>query len=193
MQLALQRATLVRAAARPSNLSAPRGCVAVRRPSHRLVTRILVIAAVVIATLAAAGVGALAWADGAAEGKLPAGSKVSGVDVGGLTRDEALERAQRRVSARIARPVNVQLGAIRYTLTPEQAGVKVDPADAVAQGLRRRARGLVHRARLAQDLRQEGRPRPAGARRRRPRRRSALHRPHREEAVAASRSMPRSS
>ena len=81
------------------------------------VTRIAVIAAVILATLAAASLGALAWADGSAAGKLPAGAKVSGVDLGGLTRAQALERANRRVAALIALPVYVQLGDRTYTLT----------------------------------------------------------------------------
>jgi lipoprotein-anchoring transpeptidase ErfK/SrfK len=89
-------------------------------------TRIAIIVAVVLATLAAASVGALAWADGSASGKLPAGAKISGVDVGGLTKADAIERANRRVAALILRPVHVQLGAVRYTLTPQQANVRVD-------------------------------------------------------------------
>ncbi len=89
-------------------------------------TRIAIIVAVVLATLAAASVGALAWADGSAAEKLPAGAKISGVDVGGLTKADAIERANRRVAALILRPVHVQLGAVRYTLTPQQANVRVE-------------------------------------------------------------------
>jgi lipoprotein-anchoring transpeptidase ErfK/SrfK len=90
------------------------------------VTRIAIIAAVVLATLAAASVGALAWADSSSSSKLPEGAKVSGVDVGGLTKAEALERANRRVAALITRPVHVELGDKTYTLTAAQAHVKVD-------------------------------------------------------------------
>ena len=96
-------------------------------------TRIAIIVAVVLATLAAASVGALAWADGSAADKLPAGAKVSGVDVGGLTKEEALYRARRRVAALIARPVHVRLGDKRYTLTAEQAKVHVDIARPVTR------------------------------------------------------------
>jgi len=95
--------------------------------------RIIIIVAVVLATLAAASVGALAWADSSAEGKLPAGARVEGVDVGGLTRAAALERAKIRAGAAIARPVSVQLGSRRYTLPAEKAGVQIDPSDAVEQ------------------------------------------------------------
>ena len=94
-------------------------------------TRIAIIVAVVFATLAAASVGALAVADGSAEGKLPAGAQVSGVDVGGLTRAQALERADSRATALIARPVSVQLGSKRYTLAADKAGVQIDAGDAV--------------------------------------------------------------
>jgi len=88
--------------------------------------RIAIIVAVVLATLAAASVGALALASGTVAGKLPEGSKISGVAVGGLTKDEALALANRRVAALITRPVYVQLGEKRYTLTAQQANVKVD-------------------------------------------------------------------
>ena len=94
-------------------------------------TRLVLIAAVVLATLAAASVGALAWADGSSADKLPAGARVAGVSVEGLTREQALERTGRRVGALIARPVHVQLGAIRYTLTPEQASVRFDLETAI--------------------------------------------------------------
>jgi lipoprotein-anchoring transpeptidase ErfK/SrfK len=90
------------------------------------VTRIAIIAAVVLATLAAASVGALAWADSSSSAKLPEGAKVSGVDVGGMTKDEALARANRRVVALISRPVHVTLRDKTYTLTAAQAHVRVD-------------------------------------------------------------------
>jgi lipoprotein-anchoring transpeptidase ErfK/SrfK len=95
------------------------------------VTRIALIFAVVLATLAAAGVGALAWADGSTASKLPAGARVAGIDVGGLTRAAALARTQRRVGALIERPVTVELGDRRYTLTPRQAHVRLDLRSAV--------------------------------------------------------------
>jgi lipoprotein-anchoring transpeptidase ErfK/SrfK len=98
-------------------------------------TRIAIIFAVVLATLAAAGVGALAWASGSAAGKLPEGARISNVDVGGLTRQAAIARADRRVAALITRPVSVKLGDKTYTLTAQQAGVRVDvrrPIDRLA-------------------------------------------------------------
>jgi len=94
-------------------------------------TRIALITVALLIALAGGSVGALAWADGSASGQLPAGAKVGGVDVGGLTRDKAIERAQSRVQALVARPAYVGLGEKRYTLTPDEAGVRVDVATAV--------------------------------------------------------------
>ena len=96
-----------------------------------LVTRIAIIAALALAFLAAAGIGALAWADASSDEQLPAGARVAGVDVGGLTREQALERARGQVAALITRPAHVQLGERRYTLSAAQAGVRVDPGGAV--------------------------------------------------------------
>jgi hypothetical protein len=94
-------------------------------------TRIALITVALLVALAGGSVGALAWADGSASGKLPAGARVGGVDVGGLTQEDAIQHAQLRVRALIARPAYVQLGGTRYTITPAQAGVRVDVATAV--------------------------------------------------------------
>jgi lipoprotein-anchoring transpeptidase ErfK/SrfK len=95
------------------------------------VTRIAVIAALVLALLVAAGMGALAVADGSSSEKLPPGAKVGGIEVGGLTRAQALERARTRVTGLITRPAHVQLADRRYTLTAARAGVALDPRAAV--------------------------------------------------------------
>lgn len=94
-------------------------------------TRIALITVVLLVVLAGGSVGALAMADGSASGTLPAGARVGGVDVGGLTQQEAIDRAQDRVRSAIARPAYVGLGEKRYTLTPAEAGVRVDVQTAV--------------------------------------------------------------
>ena len=123
-------------------------------------TRIVLITVGLLVALAAGSIGALAWADDSASSQLPAGTRVGGVDVGGLTQEEALERARGRVSALIARPAYVQLGERRYTLTPDEAGVRIDVQSAVrrayAEGregsfLSRGWRKLTG-AKLAQDV-----------------------------------------
>jgi lipoprotein-anchoring transpeptidase ErfK/SrfK len=95
------------------------------------VTRIALIAAVALALITAVGMGALAWADGSHAEQLPAGARVAGVDVGGLTREEALQRARSRITALIARPAHVQVGDRRYTISAAQASVRVDPRRAI--------------------------------------------------------------
>lgn len=97
----------------------------------RFVTRIALITAVALAMFTGAALGALAWADARSAERLPAGARVAGVDVGGLTREQALERARSRIAALIARPAHVQLGERRYTITPDQARVRADPRGAI--------------------------------------------------------------
>ena len=94
-------------------------------------TRIALITVALLVVLAAGSVGALAMADGSASGTLPTGTRVGNVDVGGLTQQEAIARAQDRVRSAIARPAYVGLGEKRYTLTPAEAGVRVDVQTAV--------------------------------------------------------------
>jgi lipoprotein-anchoring transpeptidase ErfK/SrfK len=95
------------------------------------VNRIALIALVAPAVLAAVGTGALAATAASGAEQLPKGASVAGVDIGGLTRDQALARAHAGVTALIARPVHVDISGHRYTLTPEQAAVRIDPAAAV--------------------------------------------------------------
>lgn len=94
-------------------------------------THIALIAAVALAVVALAGFGALAWADASSGQLLAQGARVAGVDVGGLTRAQALERARTRVTTLIARPAHVRLGERRYTISPAQAAVRVDPRPAI--------------------------------------------------------------
>src|SRR5918997_1996797 len=94
-------------------------------------TRIALITVALLVALAAGSIGALAWADGSASGTLPEGTRVGGVDVAGLTEQEAVARAQDRVRAAIARPAYVGLGEKRYTLTAAEAGVRIDVDAAV--------------------------------------------------------------
>ena len=101
------------------------------RNARTLMTRIALITAALLVVLAAGSVGALAWADGSSSETLPTGTRVGGVEVGGLTQAEAVKRAQDRVRAAIARPAYVGLGEKRYTLTPAEAGVRVDVETAV--------------------------------------------------------------
>ncbi len=96
-------------------------------------TRIALITVALLIALAGGSLGALAFADSSASGQLAPGTRVGGVDVGGLTQEEAIARAQGRVQSSIARPAYVRLLGTekRYTLTPAEAGVSIDVRTAV--------------------------------------------------------------
>src|SRR4051794_9878790 len=125
-------------------------------------TRIVLITAALLIALAAGSVGALAWGDGSASGKLAAGTPIGGVDPGGLTREQAIVRGRDRVQAAIGRPAHVQLLGTqkRYTLTPAEAGVRIDVGTAVKRAyVESREGSFISRgwrkitgAKLAQDV-----------------------------------------
>jgi lipoprotein-anchoring transpeptidase ErfK/SrfK len=75
--------------------------------------------------LLAVGLGGLAWADHRAAGKLAEGTRVAGVDVSGLSRDEALHRIRARIGRDIGRPAQVRVGERSFTLSAADAGVRV--------------------------------------------------------------------
>lgn len=102
-----------------------------RMPPPAPVTRIVIIAAAALLALTGIGFGALAWADASADGKLPARAKVAGVDVGGLTRDDALKRARARFGSLVTRPVTVELADREYKLSAKDAGVRADVESAI--------------------------------------------------------------
>ena len=81
--------------------------------------------------LLALGVGGLAYADFRASDRLAAGTQVAGVDVGSLTREQALDRLRRQVGDRLSRPAQVRVGDRSFSLSAEQAGVKADLRAAV--------------------------------------------------------------
>ncbi|HEV7641148.1 MAG TPA: hypothetical protein VGO39_09820, partial [Gaiellaceae bacterium] len=65
-------------------------------------------------------------------GKLASGTRIAGIDVGGLTPTDARRLLERR-SERVSRvPVVFTAGTKRFSLTPRQLGVEVDWATAVA-------------------------------------------------------------
>jgi lipoprotein-anchoring transpeptidase ErfK/SrfK len=125
-------------------------------------TRIALITVALLIALAGGSLGALAFADSSASGQLAAGTRVGGVDVGGLTQEEAIARAQGRVRSSIARPAYVQLLGTekRYTLTPAEAGVSIDVRTAVKRAyVESRQGSFVSRgfrkitgAKLSQDI-----------------------------------------
>jgi lipoprotein-anchoring transpeptidase ErfK/SrfK len=100
--------------------------------------------AVVVAVLVvlAVGGGAAAYAiDRAHADTLARGTRIAGIDVGGLTVGEARAILHRRIVRRLGRPLVVVDGHHRYTLTPAAAHLRVDVAGMVGTALDRSRRG----------------------------------------------------
>jgi vancomycin resistance protein YoaR len=69
-------------------------------------------------------------------GELAAGTRVAGVDVGGLTRREAIAKLDALYERRSSVPVRFVAGAERYAFAPNQLGVHPDWGAAVAAAAR---------------------------------------------------------
>ena len=76
----------------------------------------------------------LAYAGSSSE--LAEGTRVAGVDVGGLTRSDAVAELSRRYSEVSAQPVTFVAGGKSYPFAAEQLGVEPDWASAVAAAAR---------------------------------------------------------
>ena len=66
--------------------------------------------------------------------KVPAGTTVAGVDLGGLTTGEAAATLQEQLAVRTREPIHLTAGTARATLDPATAGLTLD-AEATAAGL----------------------------------------------------------
>ena len=88
--------------------------------------RLLVIAvAAAILVLLVGAVGVYAY-DSAHKDQIADGVTVGGVDVGGLDREQATRRLQRRLVAPLKQPLKVKLGNQRYALTAADAKIRAD-------------------------------------------------------------------
>ena len=91
---------------------------------------VVLVVVVVLALLVGGGwAGAYAFAGD----KLPNGTTVAGVEVGGLTPAAARHRLEDRLAARVAQPITVTAGGKSARVKPEDAGVTVDYAATVEE------------------------------------------------------------
>jgi lipoprotein-anchoring transpeptidase ErfK/SrfK len=98
--------------------------------------RVAVIAAVVGLLLLAGAGGVYAYDHARAE-EIGKGVRVGGVDVSGLTPEQARAKLRTAVLEPLSRPVVVRVRGKRHTLTPERAKVAVDIDGSVAAAIRR--------------------------------------------------------
>ncbi|MFD9939797.1 VanW family protein [Nonomuraea sp. NPDC059023] len=83
------------------------------------------------------GVAVLAYAVPAImlAGEVPPGTKVAGVDIGGLSPEEARSRLERELRPRATRPVEVTAAGKKTRLEPVELGLSVDVAATVAAAM----------------------------------------------------------
>jgi hypothetical protein len=105
-------------------------------------TRAVVIAAVV-GLLLLVGAGAVYAYDHAHAEEIGKGVRVAGVDVSGLTPQQARAKLRTAVLEPLSRPVVVRARGKRYTLTPERAKVAVDVDGSVNAALERTRAGSI--------------------------------------------------
>jgi len=101
-----------------------------REKRERAGGRLVIVLILVLALLLA---GAYAAAALSAGDKVPRGTSVAGVDIGGLSRDDAQQRLEDDLADRADAPIAVSVdGADPVSLTPAEAGLSVDFAASVA-------------------------------------------------------------
>jgi lipoprotein-anchoring transpeptidase ErfK/SrfK len=71
------------------------------------------------------------------------GVTAAGVDVGGLTADEARAKLQKEVAAPLERPVVVRRGSKRFKLSAQDAGIRIDVGGMVEAAVRASREGNV--------------------------------------------------
>ncbi len=105
-------------------------------------TRVVVIAAAV-GLLLLVGAGAVYAYDRANAEEIGKGVRVGGVDVSGLTAQQARAKLQSAVLEPLSQPVVVRAHGKRFTLTPERARVGVDIEGSVRAALARSREGSI--------------------------------------------------
>jgi hypothetical protein len=94
-------------------------------------TRARLLLALLVVLIPAAFFATLAFADKQGKEKIAEGVRVEGVDVGGLTQQQAMAKVFRRVKAKADRPVRIRVGDRRFTLSTRTAGMTLGLDDAV--------------------------------------------------------------
>lgn len=93
------------------------------------------------------GLGGWVAAYAGANGKVPRGTHVAGVEIGGLSRAEAIGALARGLQARGEKPIVVTAGTVTLEVAPRDAGLFIDPTATVDQVLGNRSwdpRALWH-------------------------------------------------
>jgi len=106
--------------------------------------------AVLLLVLVGGAVAAFAY-DSSREDLIAEGVTVAGVDVGGMSTDEARALVRRELQEPLERPISVVRGRERFTLSAEDAGVKADVGGMVDEALQASRDGSIF-SRVARDI-----------------------------------------
>jgi lipoprotein-anchoring transpeptidase ErfK/SrfK len=98
---------------------------------HRLV---LILSGLLLVVLVAGG--AVLAVDASAEKEIPSGVRIGGVDVGGMSGDEARQRVSTELLDQLRKDIRVTYGGRHWTLTAKQAKIAVHLDDAVDEAMR---------------------------------------------------------
>jgi L,D-transpeptidase catalytic domain/Putative peptidoglycan binding domain len=95
---------------------------------------ILLLFAIPLALLAGAALATYKYSD-KYDGKILPGASIAGVDVGGMTRKEAMRAVKKALKPQMKREVSVTWRKKSWEVTPQQLGARSDAAAAVEQAL----------------------------------------------------------
>lgn len=105
-------------------------------------SRSFIAVAVVLAVLLVGGVGAYAF-DQSRKDTIADGVSVAGIDVGGMSRDQARVAVRRAYAARFDHPIVVRHAGRSFRLDPRRAGLHVDVDGTVDEALARSREGNI--------------------------------------------------
>lgn len=112
------------------------------KPPRRSRTGPRVAVLALLLVLAGLPLAALAWADRDGRGRVPEGTRIGGVDVGGLDATTAVARLRAQIGVPASRAVRVTIDDdTKATLTARRAGVSLDLERAVDRAVDRGRRG----------------------------------------------------
>jgi vancomycin resistance protein YoaR len=89
--------------------------------THDLRYGVLFLLGLVLSTAALYGIGFLVAGD-----KVPSGTTIAGVDIGGMTRGEATIAIQEELAARIEKPLTLVAAGHSYSVDPQRSGLAFD-------------------------------------------------------------------
>jgi lipoprotein-anchoring transpeptidase ErfK/SrfK len=105
-----------------------------RSITHKALPLALIVLAVLALTGGGATYAALRYDRSHADQILP-GVTIDGVDVGGMTRDQAISTVSSKANTALTEGISIRAGGKHWSATPEQLGVRADVAGAVDQAL----------------------------------------------------------